>query len=117
INLAALAAFVGEYFAEQLLTAHVFGSGSVLVSPLIISLAAAGLIAWLRALAEKCMFEPPSTLATGAVEWVLIVVASYIVTCLLDVLRHPPESFVTVAGFNLFLVLLPSLVVSTSVYM
>ena len=109
--------FVAEYFCEQAVAGRAASSTAFLIlNPLVISIAVASIAAFTRGIAEQRLLNSPVILLTGLIEWICLVFVSYVLTCLLDVQRHPPESFMTVFGFSLFIVLIPTLIVSTGAY-
>jgi hypothetical protein len=117
LDLGIVLAFIAEYFCEQVIFRNRTPSALFLIfNPLLIFVATACLLGFTRGLAEGRIFASPITLWAGIIEWIFLVLISYVVTCILDVMRHPPEDFITVFGFNLFVTLIPGVIVSTGVY-
>ena len=118
LDLAVVILFTLEYFFEQSLpTVPSSWLTFVAFNPLLLFVGTASLVAFGRAAAEQRVFSSPIIPSIGIVEWAFLVVLSYALTCCFDVKLHPPENFITVFGFNLFLLLLPALIVSTGTYL
>jgi len=117
LDLGVVILFTAEYFCEQALAGgEASGIGFVIFNPLLMFVGTASLAGLIRGIAERRMFLSPTILWVGITEWVFLVLVSYAFTCFLDVMRHPPENFITVFGFNLFILLIPALVISTGIY-
>lgn len=83
---------------------------------LIIRLASVVIVACVRAFAEHRFLKKSAPWWVGAAEWIAIVIAGFLAVCWLDILWNPHDNFKTVFGFNLFVILVPSVVVSTIAY-
>jgi len=117
VDFCVLIFFIAEYFCEQALAGAAPSSIALtLFDPLLMFVGVAGLAAFVRGVAEERIFVSPTMLWVGMLEWIFLVVISYVLTCALDAKRHPPENFVTVFGFGLFILLMPALIISTGVY-
>lgn len=116
IDAVVVVVFVAQYFLEQVMDVDVSSKLSLIFDPLLLSVIIASVAAWIRAILEQRMFIPPFVLWLGGLEWAFVVTVSYMLTCFLDVMHHAPENFVTVFGVNLFVLLIPTLVISTGVY-
>ena len=117
LDLGIVILFVAEYFCEQAVPSA--GTSFILFivfNPLLMFVGIAVLAAFIRGLAEQRISDTSTILWVGIIEWIGLVFASFVLTCFLDVMRHPPENFITVFGFNLFILLVPGVVVSTGVY-
>src|SRR5436309_1169860 len=117
LDLGVVVVFMAEYFCEQALPEA--GPSSIMFiifNPVLMFVGIASLAAFVRGVVELRVFVSPTILRAGIVEWICLVIISYVLACLLDVIRHPPENFITVFGFNLFILLMPALVVSTIAY-
>jgi hypothetical protein len=112
---------VGLLVAEEAVM-HVFSRNSeaaldfISDNILVIRLASVIIVGCVRAFAEHRVLKKRSLWWTGAVEWIAIVIAAFLAVCWLDILWNPRDNFKTVFGFNLLLVLVPSVVLSTVAY-
>jgi hypothetical protein len=117
LDLGVVILFTAEYFCEQAVAAgEASWIGFVIFNPLLMFVGIASLAGLIRGIAEQRMFVSPTILWVGITEWIFLVLISYTFTCFLDVMRHRSENFITVFGFNLFILLVPALAVSTGIY-
>jgi hypothetical protein len=117
LDLGVVVLFIAEYFCEEVFVrSDLFLRGYVIFNPLLTFVAVASLVGFTRGIAEERIFVPPRILWVGIIEWIFLVFAAYVLTCLLDVTRHPRDNFITVFGFNLFILLIPGLIISTGAY-
>ncbi len=109
--------FVAQYGVLQVMPTPLSSMAALLIlSPPVVWIVSASFLAFLRAISQIRILGPAAFLWSGVIEWIAVFSASSIFTCWVDTILHPPESFLTVFGFNLFIVFVPSLILSTAAY-
>jgi hypothetical protein len=110
--------FLVQYFFFEVLGDD-FASGIwfLILNPTLTWIVLAILLALWRAFLERRFFRSKRAFWLQGIEWVGVVLAANVATCWVDVLLHSHESFWTVFGFNLLIVVVPSLVLSTTAYL
>lgn len=88
----------------------------LILSPPVVWIVSATVVASMRAFAEMRLLQTRRSLMRSAVEWIALFSAANIFTCWLDTVIHPRETFLTVFGFNVLVVFVPALIVSTIGY-
>ena len=89
----------------------------LILNPTVTWIVIAIILALARAIFERRSFPWKHSLWRQGVEWIAVVLVANVATCWVDVLLHSHETFWTVFGFNLLIVLVPSLVFSTTAYL
>jgi len=118
MDLLVIGVFLVQYFLFQALRDDVTSRVSFLIlSPTVGWIVLATILALGRAFVERRFCRSQRSFWLHGVEWISVVLAADIAACWLDVLLHSHETFWTVFGFNLLIVLVPSLVFSTTAYL
>lgn len=75
------------------------------------------IIACARGLVEVRIWKGKWPWWAAGTEWMAIVAVGFVGACWFDILSNPRDNFITVFSFNLLIVLMPSLIVSTVAYL
>ncbi len=108
---------VQYFFLEALGDDFASGIWFLILNPTVTWIVLAIILALARAFFERRFCRSKYSFWLQGVEWIAVVIAANVATCWVDLLLHSHETFWTVFGFNLLIVLVPSLVFSTTAYL